>query len=373
AFSLGIGNIGLRQDIDWFLGSAHTLRLGWEVKSLDIFDRLQLDTTRLLDISSRPFYSGIYTSDKWRLTPALGVELGLRGEYFSSGRYLRLAPRLGAKYLLPSDLALKAGYGHFYQYLSIPYPRDEMMMKLPVSMLQQYLPADSAYQPIQAIHYTLGAEKWLSNELSTSLEAYYKTLSNVLETDMPLALPFLGESIAFRSGSGWAAGIELLVKWKTSYLGYALGWTRRTFDSTSFYPVFDSRHNLNLAWGIPLGRGWTVSLQWLLRTGFPYTGVIGRYQEVPLDGEYGCFPWAYINGRRGDTRYPPYHRLDLAIEKTIRLLRANWTAYFQVVNVYAQKNVLFYNYYEDSDGRIKREAVTMLPWPIPGFGLRGSF
>jgi hypothetical protein len=369
---LGIGNYGLRQDVNWYQSANHSLRLGWEAKPLDVFDRLSADTTVYLDIHDRPTYLALYAADKWHAATPLWLDLGVRGEYFSGGRFLRVAPRVGAKYLLPGDLALKAGYGHYYQYLSIPFPRDEMMMKMPVFMFQQWLPASSQYPPVQAVHYTLGAEKWISNELNVGLEGYFKTMSNLLETDMPFAFPFSPESVSFGKGAGWATGAEVLVKWKNNWIGYSLGWTRRDFDDVEFYPIFDTRHSVNVAWGIPLGKGWNLSLQWLFHTGFPYTGSVGRYESVDPDySDY--YYWQYIDGRRGDLRYPPYHRLDASIEKSFRLFAVNWNVYLQVVNVYARKNVLYYDYMDDEYGRPQRQAITFLPFPIPSLGLRGSF
>lgn len=377
-FTLGVGNWSLKQDYKWFAHPNHTVLFGWEAKPLEIQDLLVQDTVRLLDLHERPFYSGLYFSDQWRPSPTLSLDFGIRGEYFSGGRYLRVVPRLGAKHLLNEDLALKAGYGHYYQYMSIPFPRDELMMKMPVFMFQQWLPASKSYPPVYATHYTLGAEwsptpgknwgRWLDN---ISLEGYYKTMKNLLESDM--AFSFGQDSIAFSRGTGWATGAELLLRRRNSWLGYSLAFTRRTFDGVSFWPVFDTRHTMNVAWGIPLPKDWNLSLQWVYHSGFPYTGYVGRYVHFGPDWPDDYAYWRYVEGRRGGYRYPDYHRLDAAIEKSFRLLGANWTIYLQVVNCYFQKNVLFYNYYTDEQGRYRREPFYMIPFPIPSLGLKGNF
>jgi hypothetical protein len=375
---LGIGDVDVKEDITYFPNPNHTLKIGAEGKFLDIYNFLKLDTLIFINSGEKPDYAALYLSDKWQATPKFLVNLGARGEYFTGGRYIRISPRVGAKYFLKPDLALKAGYGHYYQFLSIPFPRDEMMMKFPVFMFQQWLPANERFKPVSAVHYTVGAEKWVSADVNLSVEGYFKSMSNLLETNSPFSWlegnnPGI-DSLIFNVGTGWASGVELLLKRKDSWIGYSFAVTKRTFDSVSFYPIFDARHNFNIAWAIPLGRTWNLSLQWIYRTGFPYTGPIGRYQYVTTgpDGERE-YQWILINGRRGEFRYPAYHHLDIGIDKQFKLFGLKFTGYFQVVNVYARKNVLWYDY-DFSTEPPQRKPQNILPGiPIPSFGIRGSF
>ena len=212
-------------------------------------------------------------------------------------------------------------------------------------------------------------------------------MGNLLET--PSLLPGLfgeeqeGDTVRFNMGTGWSSGFELLLRRRGSWFGYGLSVARRTFDSTSFYPVFDARHNFNVALTVGLGRNWQLNLQWVFRTGFPYTGPIGLYQHVEPgswsmpDSFVPYYPWLNINGRRGNTRFPPFHRLDLGFDKRIRLFGMDATLYLQVINVYAAQNVLWYEYesYSGFEGetRVVRKPFVLLPIPIPSLGLRGSF
>jgi len=385
SLTLRVSDVGLKEDVTAFVDSGQTLKFGAEAKRFDLRDYLSADSVVFWNLGERPWYGALYAANKWRPWHPLLVSVGARGEYFSGGNYFRMSPRASAKYFLRDDLAATAGCGLYDQYLSIPFPRDEMIAKLPASFFQQWIPASKDYPPVSAMHYTLGAEKWLSDDAQLSLEGYYKHLSNLLETSSMLPGIFSGDSssdtVKFHLGTGWAAGAELLLKWKGSWFGYSLAVTRRTFDSTSYYPVFDARHNFNVAWTASLGRRWSLNLQWLLRTGFPYTGPIGQFQYVDEGGwgrigdeqESQYYYWMGISGRRGNYRLPPYHRLDVGIEKGFRWLGTDWTWYLQVINVYAQKNVLWYDYNMDENGRIERQPYTILPIPIPSFGVRGEF
>ena len=120
---------------------------------------------------------------------------------------------------------------------------------------------------------------------------------------------------------------------------------------------------------MPLGKkGWTLTSAWVFSSGFPFTAQIGWYQHVDDDGD---IDWLPISGRRGEVRYPPYHRLDAGFTKSFKLFkRFDAEFYVQVLNVYARRNVLFYDYEIDENGVTRREPVYMLPVPIPSFGIR---
>jgi hypothetical protein len=388
--ALRVGDAGLKEDVTVLVDSGQTVKCGAEARLFELRNYASTDSDVFWDLAEHPDYAALYAEDNWRPWRRLLVNAGVRGEFFSSGDYFRASPRASAKYFLREDLAATAGCGLYYQYLSIPFPRDEMMAKLPASFFQQWIPANKDYPPVSAVHYALGAEKWLSDDAQLSLEGYYKRMSNLLETNSELPGIFSDDStidtVEFDIGTGWATGAELLLKWKGSWIGYSFAVTRRTFGGANFYPTFDARHNVNVAWTTSLGRGYKLNLEWFLRTGFPYTGPIGQFQYVD-EGDWGSgwlggggpdddddyYYWMGVSGRRGNYRLPPYHRLDAGIEKGFRWLGTDWSWYLQVINVYAQKNVLWYFYDVTSHGRVVREPFTILPIPIPSFGIRGGF
>ena len=383
--TMHVSDVSLKEDFTVFVDSGSTFRFGAEAKRFDLSDFLGADTVVFWNLHERPWYAALYAADKWRPWQPLLINAGVRAEYFTGGGYFRASPRVSAKYFLRDDLAVSAGYGLYYQYLSIPFPRDEMVAKLPATFFQQWIPASDKYEPASAAHYVLGGEKWFGDDVQASVEGYYKQMDNLLETGSMLPGigedPGTGDTVMFNVGSGWSAGGEVLLRRKGSWVGYSLAVTRRTFDSTSFYPIFDARHNFNIAWTTSLGRGWNLNLQWLFRSGFPYTGPIGQFQYVGEGGsiwrepeqEQQFYYWLPLSGRRGNYRLPPYHRLDVGVEKGFKLFGIGWTWYLQVINVYAQKNVLWYNYNTDENGRVVREPFTILPIPIPSFGVRGGF
>ncbi|UCG41775.1 MAG: TonB-dependent receptor [candidate division WOR-3 bacterium] len=383
SFKTKTASYGLRSDARFVPDSLHELLGGWEVTVFDLSSRRTRDTTVWWDNAPpSPVYAGVHLGDKWRPLSGVLVQPGVRAEYFSSGSHFRVSPRLSAKKFLGSGFSVSAGLGRYYQYLSTPFPRDELLVRAPALFFQQLVPADSVLAPARADHLVLGAEKWLTGDIRVSAEAYYKRMQNLLETDLyfdpsdepdfdPLELYPIGLVNAeadIRSGTGRSAGLDILLRSSHGWVGYSLAFARRRFLGDEYYPVFDARHNITLAGTIGLGRGWAVSLQWLLRTGFPDTGPVGWYHIVitnPVTGERFLLRRPLRDDR---LRYPAYHRLDTGVEKSFSLLGLEITAYLQVANVYARQNVLWYSHNQG-----KREPFVLLPLPIPSLGLRGRF
>lgn len=365
----GIGELGIQWGLSWFPKPDHVVEFGLEGKVIETFSVQEETDTVFYDLRDTFWLAAAYVQDKWEPTPFWVIETGLRGEYFSKGDYWRVSPRLGIKRRITADWALKAGAGLYYQYLCVPLPRDEMMLKMPVQFVQQWMPADERYPPLHSTLFTLGTEHLFPKDMSLSVEAYFKDIRNIRE-----ATWFGGEGITtdtgdISMGQGYSYGAEVLLKRGFAWLGYSYSVTRYRFeDGDWFYPVHDSRHNVNFSFALPLDKGWEITAAWVFSSGFPFTGPVGWYQYVDEDGDIIGLP---ISGRRGEVRYPPYHRLDAGFTKSFKLFkRFDAEFYVQVLNVYARRNVLFYEYEIDADGITNREAQYMLPIPVPSLGIR---
>jgi len=365
----GIGELGIQWGLSWFPKPDHVVEFGLEGKVMETFSVQEETDIVFYDLRDTFWLAAAYVQDKWEPTPFWVIETGLRSEYFSKGDYWRVSPRLGIKRRITADWAIKAGAGLYYQYLCVPLPRDEMMLKIPVQFVQQWLPADERYPPLHSVLATLGTEHLFPKDMSLSLEVYFKDIRNIRE-----ATWFGGEGITtdtgdISMGQGYSYGAEVLLKRGSAWLGYSYSVTRYRFeDGDWFYPLHDSRHNVNFSFALPLGKGWNFTAAWVFGSGFPFTGPVGWYQYVDEDGD---IDWLPISGRRGEVRYPPYHRLDAGFTKSFKLFkRFDAEFYVQVLNVYARRNVLFYEYEIDADGITNREAQYMLPIPVPSLGIR---
>jgi len=384
----GIGEFGANWSFSWFPDYRHSVRWGAECKKIRIstvvedigyywFDdeddfRIELDTFRA-EIQDRSYQVAAWVEDKWEPSPWWIVEAGLRGSYFSRGNYTRFEPRLGLKYRLSADWAIKTGAGLYYQYLFIPMPRDEMTLKIPVQFFQMWMPAGDDFPPLRSALITAGTEYRFKKGYTLSLEAYYKDMANITEADWVFDVEPFSDTASVTQGDGRSWGGEVLFKYGSTWVSYFYSVTEYRFgDGDWFYPVHDSRHNANVSLTLPLSESWNFTASWIYSSGFPFTGLLGWYQVRYPDGTNA---WKAISGARGEFRYPAYHRLDVGLIKQFPLFKRGFGEfYLQVLNTYARKNVLFYTYYLDAfAGVMERDAQYMLPFPVPSIGIRARF
>ena len=112
-----------------------------------------------------------------------------------------------------------------------------------------------------------------------------------------------------------------------------------------------------------LPRNWSLGFRWRLVSGNPSTPRDGAVYVVD-DGTYAPVP-----GERNSERMPPFHQLDLRVDK--RWILDNWmlTAYLDLQNVYNRANPVGYSYNFDSTERRTSQSLPI----IPIIGLKGEF
>ena len=202
------------------------------------------------------------------------------------------------------------------------------------------------------------------------------------------------------SGRGTSWGWDVLARRTGEGVSgwVAVSWlkARRTFpdvfdpveprSSVTYAPVFDRRLDLDLVLQFPVPGGWEGGLRWNLGTGVPFTRALASYAYYTprLAVEEGRLFWqgahedtdtfggyAVHLGDRNGTRYPAYHRLDVSVRKAMTKSWGTLTPYLDVLNVYNQKNVLFY-FYEYEKNPPVRSGISMFPL-LPTIGVEASF
>jgi len=165
----------------------------------------------------------------------------------------------------------------------------------------------------------------------------------------------------------------------TGWLGYTLGWTRRTFDQIDYGrshpPKYDRRHDLSLTATYRFAPACSTCGHWILTTNFvygtgqAYTPAAARYTltdpaaEEPVD--------RLLAARRNSGRLLPYHRLDLGVRRTLTLFGQHAEIYLQIANAYNRRNEWFIQY-DAEDSEKPPQIVRMLP-VIPTFGFDFRF
>lgn len=138
--------------------------------------------------------------------------------------------------------------------------------------------------------------------------------------------------------TGTARGIEVLVRRPGSHrlsgwLSYTLSKSERTEPGGEPEPYgYDQTHILHAVVALDLGGRWSLSGQWSYVTGNPLAPI----DSAIFDADTDRFRPQY--GKWGSTRMPPFHQLDVRLEKRFALWGGTARAYLEVLNAYNRQN-----------------------------------
>lgn len=336
---------------------------------------------------------GSYVQARWTSPRKWLVEIGLRGDLYApdpGSTVFEPAPRVALKRFLGSgEVALKLAAGRYTQFLHSL--RDE---ELPLGLDIWVLAGERAPHTVSD-QIQFGIEGFRDIDWYWSVEGYYRHFDGVVSfnnADDPN--DDLDDILAGR-GASW--GVDVMLRKET---GTVQGWlalsylrAERTFpdalsplEETPFVtypPIFDRRVDADLVLTYPGPWGWTGGVRWNLGTGIPYTRALGSYAYYqPRYVEGGGLDWTgddqdatggygVVLGDRNSSRYPTYHRLDLSFRRTFDKSWGSLTPYLNLVNVYNQRNVLFYFFEYEQDPPV-RSGISMFP-VLPTIGLEVTF
>ena len=283
-------------------------------------------------------------------------------------------PRLSLSRAVRPDLQLKLGGGLYHQYL-------QLVSTEGFSSGDFYVPIDETADPGRSWQLVAGVD-WQANETTQmTLEVYNTGLENLVTLDNNVPVDqgsLVADDLFVTEGKGYARGVEVFVRHKrehwSSWLGYTLGWTRRTFaelnGGESFVPKYDRRHDLNLLVTRQTG-SWSLSASFRFATGQAFTPAAARYQlEDPATGAVDDSQ-QILSGARNSGRLLAYHRLDVSARRPISLLGLQGEFVAEVFNLYNRRNEWFVQY-DTEEAITEASVVGMLPL-IPSVGVNLEF
>jgi hypothetical protein len=319
--------------------------------------------------------SAIYVTDIFTLSPNLGLDVGMRYSLYTylgpnkvyiyqSGvpgspgsvidsltygnnkpicRYSGLEPRISLRFTLSDNSSVKLSYNRIHQYVNLV---SNTAVMAPTDVWKLSSPN---LKPLTCDHFAIGYFKnFKNNTYETSIEVYYKSLTNAIEykngADL-LLNPYLEADLT--NVKGYNYGVELYVK-KNS--GRLTGWVSYTFsrslqktngiftedkinDNQIFPSNFDRPNNLIL------NANYHISKRWRFNGTFTYS--TGRPVTLPeLKFNYQGYQLLYYSDRN-KYRLPDYHRLDVSmtLDESLKIKRkwkGSWT--FSIINLYGRKN-----------------------------------
>jgi len=337
---------------------------------------------------------GIYLKYKKTIGKVL-LEPSFRFHYYSTAG-LSLEPRLAFKYNVTDNFRIKFAGGLYSQDLTSAHSRKDI-----VNLFNGFIsgasnvPDDFDGEEItsnlqKGEHAILGFEYDLARHIIVNIEGYYKNFSQLTNINPNKLLdddkyPEESQILTkdFIHEKGYATGADFTLKFDKNrlylWVVYSLGYVIRKYEDIDgqvkeYYPHYDRRHNVNFVATYVLGDkyNWEINARWNYGSGFPFTLTKGYYPLVTfMDGIYTDYTTApedlgilYADLNTG--RLPPYHRLDIGVNKTFTLGRyTKLEANVSVTNVYNRENIFYVD-------RVTGERVYQLPI-MPSVGLTFSF
>lgn len=325
------------------------------------------------------YETAVYLEGEWEAGEHLSISTGLRyGHYFQMGpltvrtydhakplgddsvtgqqEYNRGAvittyggwePRFGLRWQATERLTLKAAYSANRQYLQNIFNATTPLPTSRWKTADQHIRPQSSHLVSAGVFYTAGSGYELG------VEAYFRHTRDLLEYK-PGAEFLLKKFVETEllQGEGRAFGLEFSLR-KTA--GRNTGWFNYTFSRVfnqvsgadfsnrinqgEWYPGnFDRPHTLNAVYTVAGNPHHTLSLNFTMSSGRPYT-IPNGFVEIDDVGVPVFF-------ERNNARIPAYHRLDFSWKiLNPGMRKRRWTGewIFTVYNLYGRKNA--YNIY----------------------------
>jgi len=357
----GIQYSGLKQRFKYGGILNHTIEAGYSIANYMVHpgEQTPIDNASLTipaNLNSEKAYEGaLFLNDEYKVNSYLLINTGLRVSGYKkteSRMIFGFEPRLSTRIKLDDLSSVKLNYNRNFQYISM------ISLSLVSTPGDIWKLANSNIKPLIANQFALGYYRNFSNNtIETSVEVYYKLLSNIIEYRDGAVLemnPDLENVLLNAKGVNY--GIEFLLR-KNS--GIIDGWISYTFSrslrkvsdqdqgkiisNNKFFPSsYDKPHDLTIVANWHVNRRLQLSANFSFSTGQPITLPEYKYST---GGEI-----MVVFSKRNEYRIPGYHRLDLTVtlDESLRIKKkwkGSWS--FSLMNVYGRKNPYTVYYKKD--------------------------
>ena len=385
----GTDALNLNYDFAMAWNDEHITKFGLSTGFLSylqgqVFDRggalaqyLQVDSTK--KVARKALEHAFYISHDYSPTPRLNFRAGVRlscfqniGEeefyvmdpyiytatdtiYYGKGQVFNTQfhpePRVAAMYRIDENSSVKASYSRTVQYAQVA---SSATGGLPFDV---WFPVSPNIKPQKCDQFALGYfRNFMNDGIETSVEVYYKKMQNVIDfKDNAITYGSLLIDGEVRTGKGRSFGAEFLVRKNvgkfTGWISYTYSHTYRTIQGISngkeYRSPYDRPHNIAIVGSYDITPRITLAANWIYNTGQPVTYPCGQYT---ING----MTYAVYNGKRNESRYPDYHRLDLSFTCKLGKLNKNkrWhhDINLSVYNAYARHNTWAITFDTDEQG-----------------------
>lgn len=378
-FYTGINDINGKTDFTWTLQSNHIVKFGGSYFYHTLFpatysDRIPIQGRRVnlqpdQIVRTHANEYAVYVNHEWDLSEKVGLNYGIRLPYYTSAgqQYTMVEPRITAKVNINETTSWKTSYTQMNQFLhAVPYSS----ASLPTDI---WIASGPLVKPQNSTQVSSGLFKNLKGNLyEVSVEAYHKEMKNqaLFRQGTQLTLTSNTEE-ALTFGTGTSYGAEFFARRNTGiltgWISYTWSKTTQVFKELNFgnpFPfTYDRRHNLAIVGNYEINKRWSVSSDFVFRTGSAFTIPPGR---IPVTDGTLYDGWYYDFTTRNNARQRAYHRLDVSFsykkERTIfkHTYQSEWV--FGVYNLYSRQNPYFvYMTVNPQTQEPKAVQVSLLP------------
>ncbi len=385
----------LESEVQYKYSNDHEITSGFQIKKIKFDLGIQYDlgtqdtsfTWNPLSLKNNTQEISFFLQDRWEVSERLKIRSGLRLTDYNLHKKIYLDPRIGMKYHISDDIALKANWGLYHQFLTTANNQDE---NLRLVELWLGIPKE---KPASVSEHTIGGIEYMSTRnIFYRIELYQKKFENLLTLKQDNANQYEGASQDTTINEFWdtrgnSNGIELLVK-KSS--GKFNGWIGYTFSETKYFtepsgwhnPNFDRTHTVNIVGNYELTSDLELSAALTQSSGNPYTKILGRvydWEQSLFNNSYWYAVDSYLVGEKNTERYDDYFRVDIGMtRKGGNLFGLEYDTYWQIMNLTRQINILSYRYRTKTDPLtgnqlgVQRQPIPMFPL-ILTFGVKFEF
>lgn len=359
------------------LGAAHIIGVGGEFQrsdyEYDLFFRYRSCTNFTPDcrVNRGPLTRANETTtintveafieDRWQIAAPVALTVGA---HLAQNDYLDerfIEPRAAAEWQINPRWGVSASWGEYHQL-----PRIGQMV--PVF-------GNPDLSSIEATHYVLSVKQAVNREWSWNADVYYKDLDNIV-VDVTSGEQYLNLA------TGKAYGAELMINKNRalefeSWMDRIYGWlalslskSKRLNGVNNIEAVFeyDTPVIANFVANYRITQNWEAGLRWTLRSGLPYTAIVGNQPNPDFPGFF--LP---VYGELNGSRASPYHRLDLRIERALNFGKFKGSVYADLINAYNRQNGGAVSYKpKPNSSEYELEEEESLPW-LPSVGIKLTF
>jgi len=300
--------------------------------------------------------SGMYVKDEMTFGRVQFIP-GVRFEHNTNMEEYAISPRANIRYNVIDPLTLKAAVGLYHR---VPDP-DE-----------RYEPYGNSGLDYEYSVHTVGGLEWdITENINVDVQGYYKYQGNLVNA-IDDTTASSSDKYYDNGADGYTYGGEILLRHDFAnnffgWISYSISRSMRNDGPGTPYRLFDidQTHNLTVVASYNFLKTWTIGGRFRFSSGEPYTDILGSI----YNSDNGTYIPLYNSDKKNQKRSPPFHQLDLRLDK--KWVFNTWIlhTYLDVQSVYYHANPVgvVYNYDYTEQGYLK-----MLPI-LPSIGIKAEF